>query len=842
MARHAPLRSVAATVLGTLLTATAASAAQQPAVGGTLELGQSGADESIVIARSRTPAVALLPGRRVIAAVGDPGARGAAGRVRVVRLKAGRIAAASRSAIAGPAKGARAGAALAAVPPLAGDRNDGLLVGAPRAPVARRGRPGVVILVPEPARTRRLRLGASNAITVLGAKDGDEAGASVATVPDIDGDKRPELVIGAPGTDPKGRRGAGAAYVVPSRRMRLGDIVDLADRAAALRIDGPLPGAGAGRAVAGMRDTDGDGRGEAIVGAPSLGAEGSGAAYVVHLAPGRPVDLAAPDAPALALEGSGDERAGTAVAGPGDLNDDGQDEVAIGAPRAGDELRGQAGAVYVVTPGAATGAVPVADAGTQIVGKTRGDRAGSAVAPAGRALGSDQPDLLVGTPGVDSLGRFSTGAAYVVSGAAATGPVDLALLGRSGVRLAGGSRGEVTGAALAGAVDVDRDGRADVLVGARADDADHPGTPSTVLQSIPRLTELPPSGRRARGCDARADARATSMVVDTSRVLVDADPFRLRAGALQFLVAHPSSQNRVIGAVEAAPRPAEVFPPLIPGDLRADDEAGVVDGLIDEAVQRPTGAGDLRAALVAAKDRNQSMQTAIVVAGADAVSTADPVPGLRANVIGVGIEPGSAQEGMLRGLAAASRGRYRGVSADELQAQVARFDARLRCETRVKADVDTYPVTASEQASRSGTVVPRGYEIEAEATIGENRHFADLVQSWNSSQERVKPYDLTVTEEGGANTETRFSSDDVKRALTGKEVQEKGITLIGGAGEGFITLRIGFDREDQWEKAMASRHHSRRVNFGGGHAARNAAVAARPLRVYTQFFQPPPDP
>jgi hypothetical protein len=284
-----------------------------------------------------------------------------------------------------------------------------------------------------------------------------------------------------------------------------------------------------------------------------------------------------------------------------------------------------------------------------------------------------------------------------------------------------------------------------------------------------------------------------------------------------------------------------VFPPLIPGDLRAEDEAGVVDGLIDEAVQRATDAGDLRAALVAAKDRNRSMQTAIVIAGTDAVSTADPVPGLRANVIGVGIEPGSAQEGMLGGLATASGGRYRGVSADELQAQVARFDARLRCEKRVTAEVHLYPGTASQQAPRSGKLLRPGSEIEATAAIGDHRHFADLVQTWNSTQESVEPYDLTVHEDGGGAT-TSFSSKEVERALTGRQVQEKGITLIGGAGEGFIALRIGFDREDQWERAMTARHRRHRINYGGGHAARGAAVAARPLRVYTQFFQPPPDP
>ena len=79
----------------------------------------------------------------------------------------------------------------------------------------------------------------------------------------------------------------------------------------------------------------------------------------------------------------------------------------------------------------------------------------------------------------------------------------------------------------------------------------------------------------------------------------------------------------------------------------------------------------------------------------------------------------------------------------------------------------------------------------------------------------------------------------MKSALAGKEVQKNGITLIGGAGEGFIALRIGFDREDQWEKAMTARHRRHRINYGGGHAAAAAAVAARPLRVYTQFFQPP---
>jgi len=328
------------------------------------------------------------------------------------------------------------------------------------------------------------------------------------------------------------------------------------------------------------------------------------------------------------------------------------------------------------------------------------------------------------------------------------------------------------------------------------------------------------------------------MVVDTSRGLFDADPEGLRASALQLLVAHPSSEDRVIGAVEAAPRPAEVFLPLVPGDLPSEKEADVVDGLIDEAARRATGAGDLGVALDKASELNPSMRSAIVIAGTDAISTSGPADGVPTDVIGVGVQPGSAQESSLRGLAAASGGRYRGVVANELQAQVARFDALRRCETQVKATIERYRATTSQQGSGSGTVVPPGFEIEARATIDGERKFADLVQSWSSPDETVEPYDLTVREVGGDDTETRFSGKQVATALSGTPVPVNGITLIGGGGETFATLRVEFDREHAGE-ATTARHRRHVINYGGGRVARGAADAAKPFRVYTQFFQPP---
>jgi hypothetical protein len=825
MASRLGLFSVTALVLAALLEAPAAPAVVQPVVGGTLDLGQGSSNRSIVAAEHAAAAVALLPGTPRVAAVGQPGVRHAAGQVRIAQLKAGKVV--SQSTIAGVGTGARTGAALAVVLPAFGRRNAGLLVGAPRARVPGRGRAGVAFVVANPVRTRRLRLGGSGALTILGAEDGDHLGTAVGAVPDIDGDEHPEVLVGASGADPQARPGAGAAYVIPSRGMTLGGTVDLADPEAALRIDGPIAGARAGRAVAGSSDTNGDGRGEVILGAPGWGAR-AGAAYVVHLAPGARVDLAAADAPALALLGTNRERAGTAVSAPRDLDDDGLPDVAIGAPRANIEGRGRAGAVYVVTPGAAEGAIALAGTGPPTAGESRGDRAGSALAAAGDATDGDEPDLVVGARTADPLGHRSAGAAYVVSGPAAARGVDLALLGSDGVRLAGGSEGAGVGTALAGDVDLDRDGRDDVLLGERAaGPADR-----TFLLATPAL---PGPAAPERRCDAKP----VSMVLDTSGGLAEADPKKLRGSALQLLLNHPSSKDRVIGAVEAAERPAESFLPLVPGDLTPKGQE-VLQGFVDESVQRKTAAGDLRAALDVASDLNRDMRSAIVVAGPDAVWTPGPAPVVTTDVVGVGVTRGSSQDTMLRTLATASGGRYRRVGAAELQAQVARFDARRRCEDRVKTDVTVrrHRVNAPYSVSGAGTLVRSGYEIDATAETDEYTLFTDIVVTWTSPDVPIEPYELTVDEEGGPHT-ARFTAEDVKDAMSGMHVGEDGISLKAVGGDTFTVLRVGFAGEDSQlpPRATAAGHKKHRYHWGGGSRARGGAAAASAGPPFVDFFQ-----
>src|SRR5207253_6482080 len=93
----------------------------------------------------------------------------------------------------------------------------------------------------------------------------EAAGWSVASAGDVDGDGRPDLLVGALSASRNGPA-AGAVYVVFSR-PRTG-AVDLAAIPDGYRIDGAA-GDNAGWAVAGGGDANRDGRPDALVGPPN---------------------------------------------------------------------------------------------------------------------------------------------------------------------------------------------------------------------------------------------------------------------------------------------------------------------------------------------------------------------------------------------------------------------------------------------------------------------------------------------------------------------------------------------------------------------------------------------
>jgi len=118
----------------------------------------------------------------------------------------------------------------------------------------------------------------------LGETSGDQAGYSVAKAGDSNGEGHPDFLIGAPGCRIAGVPGCststssspGAAYLVYGGSTFSGT----RSLASAAKYAGEAPGDGAGAAVAGAEDVNGDGNADLLIGAPNA-ASGKGVVYLV---------------------------------------------------------------------------------------------------------------------------------------------------------------------------------------------------------------------------------------------------------------------------------------------------------------------------------------------------------------------------------------------------------------------------------------------------------------------------------------------------------------------------------------------------------------------------------
>ena len=293
---------------------------------------------------------------------------------------------------------------------------------------------------------------------LYGSALGDNAGRVLATAADV-------LLVGVPLYEPLGgedtgtETGAdtgmiaenmGAVWVLQGPYSGRGGIEEVAIG----RLDGESDADNAGRAVA-AGDLNGDGIVDAVVGAwrSDITGEDAGATYVV-LGPLDGVRSLA-DADVRLLGESERNGSGFAVTVLSDMDGDGLDDVAIGAP--------QAAAVYLVNglgSGLLSGDVGLADADAKLEGTAASEEVGYALAGGGDVDGDGVPDLLVGAPGAGISGADS-GAVFVVPGPL-TGTSSL---GATGARLVGQASSDRAGEALSSA-DVNGDGLLDILVGA----------------------------------------------------------------------------------------------------------------------------------------------------------------------------------------------------------------------------------------------------------------------------------------------------------------------------------------------------------------------------------------
>ena len=308
-------------------------------------------------------------------------------------------------------------------------------------------------------------------IVIDGILAGDMAGSTVGTISDLNGDLKPELLIGAPFMD-RGGADRGAGFVIWSPPA--GGGVDLGDPAtnngSGYMIRGEANGDHAGTTMASIADLNGDGKAEVLIGAPGSDATGAnaGAAYVVF---GKATDTAVALANVTAGTGgfritgeAAGDTAGSALTSVGDMNGDGLAEIVVGAY--GNDAGGvDAGAVYVVfgkatTTGVSLTTVAAGTGGFRITGATAGAHIGSAVANIGDINGDGRGDLLIGAPGANE--------AYVVFGQAGTTEINLAAvgLGTGGYKIVAEHAGDLSSLSVAGGADYNRDGILDLVIGA----------------------------------------------------------------------------------------------------------------------------------------------------------------------------------------------------------------------------------------------------------------------------------------------------------------------------------------------------------------------------------------
>lgn len=286
----------------------------------------------------------------------------------------------------------------------------------------------------------------------------DYLGAALAGGGDVDDDGYADLLMTATGED-FGGTNAGGAWLV------LGPVTStgLVDDASETLLYGATPTLELGTAAL-LADLTDDGVADLVVGAAEYDTSTRTSVGAVYLVEGPPAagDLSVASVDVLMTGDKSGDRAGSALAAPGDMDGDGVSDLAIGVPEANESTGTDSGKVWMVWgPVDTSGALSTDIADYTVKGTAADDLAGTALASAGDVNDDGYADLWVGAPGATA--GSTAGAAYLVLG-------DLLLAGSltlsaAEATLNGVVAGDLAGSAIAG-LDVNADGHPDVVVGA----------------------------------------------------------------------------------------------------------------------------------------------------------------------------------------------------------------------------------------------------------------------------------------------------------------------------------------------------------------------------------------
>ncbi len=315
--------------------------------------------------------------------------------------------------------------------------------------------------------------------TAFPGNDGDEFGGALSALGDLNGDGRPEFIVGAPTGNSTGAPNNNIGY---AEVYSPGPVVAGTTTLTLLyAIDGPAgQDSRYGQAVSGLTDVTGDGIDEFVVGAPDENFGGGSDRGRVRIYDGASGTL-------LRMYGGAVPGAGfgQALADMGDLDGDGLSELAVGAPEDRNPTQTfHSGSVTILL-----GSHIATGAGASTLYKRYGDdlyvptglssdgeNFGYSLANVGDLNGDAVNDLLVGAPAGNTWDPDAT--------TFGNWPVNVDVIDNGVARLISGESGAVLkqyfenssvtgdafGTAVAGGQDMDLDGVPDVVIGAPFED------------------------------------------------------------------------------------------------------------------------------------------------------------------------------------------------------------------------------------------------------------------------------------------------------------------------------------------------------------------------------------
>jgi hypothetical protein len=283
------------------------------------------------------------------------------------------------------------------------------------------------------------------AVTLQGNQAGAQAGYSVSSAGDINGDGFSDVLVGAPYYDyTENNEGAVFVYMGASKGLDDNPVTTLTSHQA---------DAGLGISVALAGDVNMDGYSDILVGAYAYdnGQVDEGAAFLCH---GAQDGLQISTIETLECNQAG-AMMGYAVAGAGDINADGAGDVIVGA-RFYHDGEVNEGAVFVYQ-GAAAGPVNA----IQLLQINQTDaRMGHSLSTAGDVNGDGYADIIIGAYMYDE-GQTNEGVAFIHHGS------QNGVQAVPAITLEGNQTEAQFGWAVASAGDVNGDGYGDIIVGAR---------------------------------------------------------------------------------------------------------------------------------------------------------------------------------------------------------------------------------------------------------------------------------------------------------------------------------------------------------------------------------------